>query len=137
MIATLFRRRTRSKLVMMLGTDAWCDGEIRVRPLQARQQYASSGLWQMNTSGRGRNPITGAAVDRMLPLLSPLSRRRSRRKSGAETLRLASPSARAVLRPESASIANQTVALTVNGRPHVLDLDPRATLLDALREHSG
>jgi xanthine dehydrogenase YagT iron-sulfur-binding subunit len=48
---------------------------------------------------------------------------------------LASPSARAVIPPESASIANQTVALTVNGRPHVLDLDPRATLLDALREH--
>jgi xanthine dehydrogenase YagT iron-sulfur-binding subunit len=48
---------------------------------------------------------------------------------------LASPSARAVIPPESASIANQTVALTVNGRAHVLDLDPRTTLLDALREH--
>jgi xanthine dehydrogenase YagT iron-sulfur-binding subunit len=71
----------------------------------------------------------------MLPLLSLLSRRRSRRKAGAATLRLASPSARAVIPPESASIANQTVALTVNGRPHVLDLDPRTTLLDALREH--
>jgi xanthine dehydrogenase YagT iron-sulfur-binding subunit len=71
----------------------------------------------------------------MLPLLSFLSRRRSRRKAGAATLRLASPSARAVIPPESASIANQTVALTVNGRPHVLDLDPRTTLLDALREH--
>jgi xanthine dehydrogenase YagT iron-sulfur-binding subunit len=71
----------------------------------------------------------------MLPLLSLLSRRRSRRKAGAATLRLGSPSARAVIPPESASIANQTVALTVNGRPHVLDLDPRTTLLDALREH--
>jgi xanthine dehydrogenase YagT iron-sulfur-binding subunit len=27
------------------------------------------------------------------------------------------------------------VSLTVNGRDHVLDLDPRVTLLDALREH--
>jgi xanthine dehydrogenase YagT iron-sulfur-binding subunit len=36
---------------------------------------------------------------------------------------------------ESASMPAQTVALTVNGRPHVLDLDPRTTLLDALREH--
>ena len=28
-----------------------------------------------------------------------------------------------------------SVALTVNGRPHRLDLDPRTSLLDALREH--
>ncbi|MGC1572662.1 MAG: 2Fe-2S iron-sulfur cluster-binding protein, partial [Pseudolabrys sp.] len=27
--------------------------------------------------------------------------------------------------------------LTVNGRRHALDLDPRVTLLDALREHLG
>ena len=29
------------------------------------------------------------------------------------------------------------VQLTVNGRPHLLDLDPRTTLLDTLREHLG
>jgi xanthine dehydrogenase YagT iron-sulfur-binding subunit len=29
----------------------------------------------------------------------------------------------------------QTVRLTVNGRQFALDLDPRTTLLDALREH--
>jgi xanthine dehydrogenase YagT iron-sulfur-binding subunit len=29
------------------------------------------------------------------------------------------------------------VALTVNGQPHELTLDPRTTLLDALREHLG
>ena len=28
-------------------------------------------------------------------------------------------------------------SLTVNGTPHALDLDPRVTLLDALREHLG
>jgi xanthine dehydrogenase YagT iron-sulfur-binding subunit len=28
-----------------------------------------------------------------------------------------------------------TVELQINGQPHVLDLDPRTTLLDALREH--
>jgi xanthine dehydrogenase YagT iron-sulfur-binding subunit len=32
---------------------------------------------------------------------------------------------------------NENVALTVNGRHHALDLDPRVTLLDALREHLG
>jgi xanthine dehydrogenase YagT iron-sulfur-binding subunit len=30
---------------------------------------------------------------------------------------------------------NEIVRLTVNGRQHGLDLDPRTTLLDALREH--
>lgn len=30
-----------------------------------------------------------------------------------------------------------TVGLHVNGRPHTLTLDPRTTLLDALREHLG
>jgi xanthine dehydrogenase YagT iron-sulfur-binding subunit len=50
-------------------------------------------------------------------------------------MRLEAPSARADKAPESASKATENVALTVNGRLHVLDLDPRATLLDALREH--
>jgi xanthine dehydrogenase YagT iron-sulfur-binding subunit len=30
-----------------------------------------------------------------------------------------------------------TVELQINGQPHVLSLDPRTTLLDALREHLG
>jgi xanthine dehydrogenase YagT iron-sulfur-binding subunit len=50
-------------------------------------------------------------------------------------MRLASPSARAGPLPEGAPIRNETVTLTVNGRSRVLDLDPRTTLLDALREH--
>lgn len=74
-------------------------------------------------------------MDRLLPLLSLLRRRRALRKAGVATLRLASPSVRAVTPPESASIDDQTVALTVNGRSHVLDLDTRTTLLDVLREH--
>jgi len=32
-------------------------------------------------------------------------------------------------------VQNESVTLTVNGRQHALDLDPRTTLLDALREH--
>jgi xanthine dehydrogenase YagT iron-sulfur-binding subunit len=74
-------------------------------------------------------------VNRLLPPLSLSSRARAIETDGVATLRLESPSARAGVAVEGASIPNQTVALTVNGRPHVLDLDPRTTLLDALREH--
>ncbi len=35
------------------------------------------------------------------------------------------------------SILTQAVTLTVNGHDHTLQLDPRTTLLDALREHLG
>ena len=35
----------------------------------------------------------------------------------------------------SLSMPNENITLTVNGRRHALDLDPRTTLLDALREH--
>jgi xanthine dehydrogenase YagT iron-sulfur-binding subunit len=79
--------------------------------------------------------IIGTAVDQILPLLSLLTRRRSLRSAGAATLRLESPSARAGTAAESASLPTHDVTLTVNGRKHILDLDPRTTLLDALREH--
>ena len=38
---------------------------------------------------------------------------------------------------EPGSTNNEAVTLTVNGQRHALDLDPRVTLLDALREHLG
>lgn len=47
---------------------------------------------------------------------------------------MASPPALADTRAET-SVQNDSVTLTVNGRQHTLDLDPRTTLLDALREH--
>jgi xanthine dehydrogenase YagT iron-sulfur-binding subunit len=50
---------------------------------------------------------------------------------------MASRPASAEATTEPASIHNESVALTVNGRRHALDLDPRVTLLDALREHLG
>jgi xanthine dehydrogenase YagT iron-sulfur-binding subunit len=74
-------------------------------------------------------------VDRILPLLSLFSRRGSLRAAGIATLKLASPSAPPGMQRESAVMPNQNVALTVNGRRRVLYLDPRTTLLDALREH--
>jgi xanthine dehydrogenase YagT iron-sulfur-binding subunit len=77
----------------------------------------------------------GPPVDRIFTLLALLSRRRFLGTAGAATLAVAS-------RPASGEAAAQPasthhVALTVNGRRHALDLDPRVTLLDALREHLG
>jgi xanthine dehydrogenase YagT iron-sulfur-binding subunit len=39
--------------------------------------------------------------------------------------------------PEETAAQGDMIRLTVNGRSHALDLDPRTTLLDALREHLG
>jgi xanthine dehydrogenase YagT iron-sulfur-binding subunit len=39
--------------------------------------------------------------------------------------------------PEAATAQADRVRLTINGRPYALELDPRTTLLDALREHLG
>src|ERR1700693_1311895 len=74
-------------------------------------------------------------MERILPFLSVLSRRRFLGTAGAATLAMASQSAEAAAEPVSTHTEN--VALTVNERRHALDLDPRVTLLDALREHLG
>ena len=42
---------------------------------------------------------------------------------------------RAEARPQEG--ARMAIVLTINGQDHTLDLDPRTTLLDALREHIG
>src|SRR5262249_57327098 len=55
---------------------------------------------------------------------------------GAATLALASPPAVGEM-AETAPPQSEHVRLTVNGRPYALDIDPRTTLLDALREHFG
>jgi xanthine dehydrogenase YagT iron-sulfur-binding subunit len=74
-------------------------------------------------------------MERILPFLSLLSRRCFLGTAGAATLAMASRPASAEAAAEPAPMHN--VALTVNGRRHALDLDPRVTLLDALREHLG
>src|ERR1700687_5042968 len=68
-------------------------------------------------------------------LLSLTSRRRFLGTAGAAPVALASPAAPADTPGEAAVVRNENVRLTVNGRLHALDLDPRTTLLDALREH--
>ncbi|HEY9657221.1 MAG TPA: 2Fe-2S iron-sulfur cluster-binding protein, partial [Allocoleopsis sp.] len=47
----------------------------------------------------------------------------------------ASPRPSPILSPSQSSEVN--VALRINGTPHSLTLEPRVTLLDALREHMG
>ena len=76
-------------------------------------------------------------MERLFPFLSLLSRRRFLGTAGAATLAMASRPASAQAAAEPASMPDANVALTVNGRRHALDLDPRVTLLDALREHLG
>jgi xanthine dehydrogenase YagT iron-sulfur-binding subunit len=76
-------------------------------------------------------------MERILPFLSVLSRRRFLGTAGAVTLAMASRPASAEAAAEPASMHTENVTLTVNGRRHALELDPRTTLLDALREHLG
>src|SRR5262249_36190531 len=57
--------------------------------------------------------------------------------SGAATLALASSPSMAPPAAEPPPLPTEHVDLTINGRPYALDLDPRTTLLDALREHLG
>jgi xanthine dehydrogenase YagT iron-sulfur-binding subunit len=73
----------------------------------------------------------------MFQFLSLLSRRRFLETAGAATLVIASRPASTEPKADPASIQQENVALNVNGQHHVLNLDPRVTLLDALREHLG
>src|ERR1700745_2146000 len=58
--------------------------------------------------------------------------------SGVATLALASSPSIAEPAPgDTPPLPSEHVSLTINGRRYALDLDPRTTLLDALREHLG
>jgi xanthine dehydrogenase YagT iron-sulfur-binding subunit len=74
-------------------------------------------------------------VDDSLKLQSTATRRGFLITSSAVTLTLASPPAFAEATAETASLPTEHVRLTINGRPYGIDLDPRVTLLDALREY--
>jgi xanthine dehydrogenase YagT iron-sulfur-binding subunit len=69
-------------------------------------------------------------------LRSMATRRWFLKTTGAATLALASPPAVGET-AEADSAPSEHVSLTINGRQYALNLDPRATLLDALREHCG
>jgi xanthine dehydrogenase YagT iron-sulfur-binding subunit len=84
-----------------------------------------------------RSIIGATMVKGILPFLSALSRRRFLETAGAAALGAASPSVAADAAADPTSMHNENISLTVNGRSHALNLDPRVTLLDALREHLG
>ncbi len=69
----------------------------------------------------------------LLKLLSDATRRGFLKTTGAASLALTAPPLAGETAAET--VPNNQVRLTINGRDYDLDLDPRTTLLDALREH--
>jgi xanthine dehydrogenase YagT iron-sulfur-binding subunit len=77
----------------------------------------------------------GSVVTDLLKLQSMASRRGFLKATGAATVALASPPAVGEAVAQDAPLPSEQVSLTINGRRYAIDLDPRTTLLDALREH--
>jgi xanthine dehydrogenase YagT iron-sulfur-binding subunit len=75
----------------------------------------------------------GSVLNDLLKLLSNATRRGFLKTTGAASLALAAPPLAGETAAET--VPNNQVRLTINGRDYDLDLDPRTTLLDALREH--
>jgi xanthine dehydrogenase YagT iron-sulfur-binding subunit len=67
------------------------------------------------------------------PLDLPLKRRDLLIAGAASAATAAAPNANA--QPAAAAVSIAKISLEVNGRVHALEVDPRTTLLDALREH--
>jgi xanthine dehydrogenase YagT iron-sulfur-binding subunit len=77
----------------------------------------------------------GSVVKDLLKLQSTATRRGFLKTTGAATLVLASQPSVGETAAQEAPLPSEHVRLTVNGRPYAVDLDPRTTLLDTLREH--
>jgi xanthine dehydrogenase YagT iron-sulfur-binding subunit len=75
------------------------------------------------------------AVTDLLKVQSMATRRGFLKTTCAATLALTSPHAVSEAAAQTEPVQTERVNLTINGRPYVIDLDPRTTLLDALREH--
>jgi xanthine dehydrogenase YagT iron-sulfur-binding subunit len=76
-------------------------------------------------------------VKNLLELQFLGTRRGFLKSTGAATLALAAPSSLHDTAAQEAPLPSEHVRLTINGRRYAIDLDPRTTLLDALREHFG
>ena len=81
------------------------------------------------------NPRGISIVDNWLKLQALASRRCFLKTTGVATLALASPTFVDEATAQTAAVQREHVSFTINGRGHALDLDPRTTLLDTLREH--
>jgi xanthine dehydrogenase YagT iron-sulfur-binding subunit len=85
--------------------------------------------------GDGVNARGGAIVNNLLKLFSPTTRRRFLQTTGLSTLALASPPLLGETPAQTVPPPGEHISFTVNGRRYALNVDPRTTLLDALREH--
>jgi xanthine dehydrogenase YagT iron-sulfur-binding subunit len=74
-------------------------------------------------------------VNDLLKFQSMATRRGFLKTTGTATLALASPHAVGEAAAQTEPVKNERVSLTINGKPYAIDLDPRTTLLDVLREH--
>ncbi|CAG4921617.1 2Fe-2S iron-sulfur cluster-binding protein [Paraburkholderia saeva] len=92
------------------------------------------------------DPATGSTESSSLPDTNALpntSRRRFLQSAAAAATVGAAPHVRAQQQPAApppvarASVPARPVTLNVNGRAYTLQLEPRVTLLDALREYAG
>src|SRR5215471_18950994 len=81
------------------------------------------------------NTRRGSVVNDLLKLQSMATRRGFLKTTGAATLALASPHAVGEAAAQTEPLKTERASLTINGRAYAIDLDPRTTLLDALREH--
>src|SRR4029450_1359277 len=79
----------------------------------------------------------GSVVKDLFKLQSTATRRGFLKTTGVATLALAGPPSLQDAAAQAASLPSEHVRLTINGRRYAVDLDPRTTLLDALREHFG
>jgi xanthine dehydrogenase YagT iron-sulfur-binding subunit len=70
-------------------------------------------------------------------LRSGATRRRFLETTGFATLAIATVPTRDEARAESAPAQSEHVSFTINGKRYAADLDPRTTLLDAMREYFG
>ena len=76
-------------------------------------------------------------MDDWLSFAHLTSRRLFLKTTGVAALAVTAPLALAETAAEAAVPPSEHVSLTINGRRYAIDLDPRTTLLDALREHFG
>jgi xanthine dehydrogenase YagT iron-sulfur-binding subunit len=76
-------------------------------------------------------------VNDFLKLRSEATRRRFLETTGVATMALVAPPSLGEMAAQTAPVPSEHVRLTVNGRRYAADLDPRTTLLDAMREYFG
>ena len=76
-------------------------------------------------------------MDDWLSFAHLTSRRLFLKTTVVAALAVTAPLALAETAAEAAVPPSEHVSLTINGRRYAIDLDPRTTLLDALREHFG